>query len=114
MKPLSILQWVIFQLGGTAVQYPDKCGVCRTKAKGNIFTGFYLPCEQSHNAEYNSPPMRHIIVGIKKYSHLKLHKSYIKILFAWIKAAIEFNSLLDKFAKLGVKSQSNSKSVNSK
>jgi len=53
MKPLSILQWIIFQLGGTAIQYPDKCGVCGTKTKGNIITGFYLPCEQSHNAEYN-------------------------------------------------------------
>lgn len=47
-KPMSLLQWIIFQLGGMAVSYPIKCDICGTHTKGNIITGFYLSCENKH------------------------------------------------------------------
>lgn len=67
MKPLSILQWIILKLGGVAVQYPLKCGVCRAKTKGNIITGFYMPCERLPKI----PGLNHFTVRVKP-PHSKL------------------------------------------
>ena len=44
MQPVSILQWLIFQIGHTCVQYPKRCRLCGRKTKGNRITGFYFSC----------------------------------------------------------------------
>ncbi len=45
MKPMSIMQHVISIFGGTSVRYPAQCRVCGIPTKGNIVTGYYLPCD---------------------------------------------------------------------
>jgi len=45
MRPTSLFQTLLFTFGGTAVQYPERCRVCGTRTKGNIFIGFRLGCK---------------------------------------------------------------------
>lgn len=45
MKPLSIWQRILFQLGITAVQYPERCGLCGKKTRGNAIIGYRHRCK---------------------------------------------------------------------
>lgn len=45
MKHMSIWQWIRLHLYMWAEQYPDKCGKCGMKVKGNIFIGYRFGCK---------------------------------------------------------------------
>lgn len=43
-KPMSICQSILFAIGLTAIQYPERCGVCNRRIKGNRVTGYHNDC----------------------------------------------------------------------
>ena len=50
MKPTALIEFVIAWITGSCtVQYPKQCKLCGTKTRGNIITGFYLPCDRNPN-----------------------------------------------------------------
>ena len=77
MKRLSIFQWIIFQLGGTAIQYPIKCPMCGKEIRGNMISGYRFGCE--HGSIWNKTIMKFTPSPTKKVRFVDKDGSTVKV-----------------------------------